>query len=100
MMPCAAFVVSTGMPAGGEWGPHPLRAALLKKDRRGNNMKKGFPAIVLALVLAIGPINYGPEDDVRNIWAYLAEDDVTLAFHVKEGDKITIEGVLSRCRRA
>ena len=100
MMPCAAFVVSTVQPAGGEWGPHPLRAALLKKDRRGNNMKKGFPAIVLALVLAIGPINYGPEDEVRNIWAYLAEDDVTLAFHVKEGDKITIEGVLSRCRRA
>ncbi len=63
-------------------------------------MKKGFPAIVLALVLAIGPINYGPEDDVRNIWAYLAEDDVILDFHVKEGGKITIEGVLSRCRRA
>ena len=37
-------------------------------------------------------INYGPEDGVRNIWAYLVDDDVTLDFHVKEGDKITIEG--------
>lgn len=40
----------------------------------------------------LGLINYGPEDGVRNIWAYLVEDDVTLDFHVKEGDKITIEG--------
>ena len=44
------------------------------------------------LLYNLGLINYGPEDGVRNIWAYLVDDDVTLDFHVKEGDKITIEG--------
>ena len=37
-------------------------------------------------------INYGPEDGVRDFWPYLVKDDVTLDFHVKEGDKITIDG--------
>ena len=44
------------------------------------------------LLYNLGLINYGPEDGVRHIWAYLVDDDVTLDFHVKEGDKITIEG--------
>ncbi len=40
----------------------------------------------------IGLINYGPKDGVRDFWPYLVDRDVTLDFHVKEGDKITIDG--------
>ena len=39
----------------------------------------------------IGLINYGPEDGFRDFWTYLVNDDATLDFHVKEGEKITIE---------
>lgn len=41
---------------------------------------------------SVGRINFGPENGVSSFWAYLVDDDVTLDFHVKNGDKFYMEG--------